>query len=180
MKKIHLTESQIQRVLQEIALNGDEALNTTRNIQTAVKDTMNTARQSGVNPDNAGASVSFSADALKKNGLAEDAVGYDGFSIVNAAKKVLDKYAQEIDEFTSTNEVYEMINDVLETEYGFKNYNDDVAYKVMKVMSKMYSNYLEESKNMKVYTKKQLKEARVNKLVKESNKPITKKQLSIK
>ena len=93
---------------------------------------------------------------------------------------LLDKYAQEIDEFTSTNEVYEMINDVLETEYGFKNYNDNVAYKVMKAMSKMYSNYLEESKNMKVYTKKQLKEARVNKLVKESNKPITKKQLSIK
>lgn len=72
MKKIHITESQARRIISEITLDGDEALNTTKNIQTATKETLKNARNSGVNVDNAGAQVSFGADTLKKNGLAEE------------------------------------------------------------------------------------------------------------
>lgn len=71
MKKIHLTESQVKRLMNEITLSGDESLNATKNIQTATKQTLQTAKNSGVNTDTAGASVAFSADALKKNGLSE-------------------------------------------------------------------------------------------------------------
>ena len=59
MKKIHLTEEQYKRLINEIQLDGDEALNTTKNINTAVKDVVSNAKRSGVNTDN-DASVSFS------------------------------------------------------------------------------------------------------------------------
>ena len=72
MKKIHLTESQMKKIISELTLDGDEALNTTKNIQTATRDTIMNAKNSGVNIDNTGTQVSFSADTLKKNGMCEE------------------------------------------------------------------------------------------------------------
>lgn len=72
MKKVRFTESQLRDVLTEVSLSADNALDTTGNIQTAVRDTIDSARNSGMNTDNAGVNVAFSADNLRKNGLAEE------------------------------------------------------------------------------------------------------------
>ena len=72
MKKIHLTESQMRRIISEMTLSGDEDLIRTKDPKTAAKDTLMNAKTSGVNVDSTGTSVSFSNDALKKSGVCEE------------------------------------------------------------------------------------------------------------
>jgi hypothetical protein len=70
--KIHLTESQMKYALNEISLDGDEALNANNgNMQQATREVMANAKSSGVNTDNGGVNVSYSSDALRKNGINE-------------------------------------------------------------------------------------------------------------
>lgn len=72
MKKIHLTESQMRRIISEMTLSGDEDLIRTKDPKTAAKNTLMNAKTSGVNVDSTGTSVSFSNDALKKSGVCEE------------------------------------------------------------------------------------------------------------
>lgn len=75
MKKIHITEAQLEELktkLNELSLNGDENLNTSNgNVTDATKKTIQSAKDDGVNVDNAGVTVGFSQNALKQNGVAE-------------------------------------------------------------------------------------------------------------
>jgi hypothetical protein len=91
MKKIHITESQARKMLSEITLNADEALNTTKNPQTAIRQTIQNAKSSGINTDNAGVQVGLSADALKKNGLAEEDENLEECGFQKFTKKQLEE-----------------------------------------------------------------------------------------
>ena len=54
MKKIHLTESQMRRIISEMTLSGDEDLIRTKDPKTAAKDTLMNAKTSGLNVDSTG------------------------------------------------------------------------------------------------------------------------------
>ena len=76
MKKIHITESQLKycmdQRLNEVSLNGDEQLASTKDPKQAAQKTIDAAQNQGVNTQD-GVSVSFSADSLKKNaGITEE------------------------------------------------------------------------------------------------------------
>lgn len=75
MKKIHITEEQLENLkqkLNEINLNGDEALNSSNgNATEAVRATIDNAKKDGVPVDNSATSVSFTHDAMKQNGVCE-------------------------------------------------------------------------------------------------------------
>lgn len=79
MRKIHLTEEQVVHImkrLNEISLNGDEALAQTKNPRDAAQKTIDGAQAQGVDT-NKGVTVGFSADALKQNaGISEGFAGY--------------------------------------------------------------------------------------------------------
>ena len=78
MKKIHITEAQLEALkqkLNEINLNGDEALNTSNgNATNAIRTTIDNAKKDGVSVDNSATSVSFTHDAMKQNGVCESNV----------------------------------------------------------------------------------------------------------
>jgi hypothetical protein len=80
-RRIHITESQLKEIfksikenqdtqevemLDEISLNGDEQLATTKDPKRAAQNTIDNAQTQGVDT-NQGVTVSFSADSLKKN-----------------------------------------------------------------------------------------------------------------
>lgn len=75
MRKIHITESQLNELkqrLNELNLNGDENLNTSNgNVTDATRKTLDSAKDDGVNVNDAGVSVSYSQGALKQNGVYE-------------------------------------------------------------------------------------------------------------
>lgn len=75
MKKIHITEAQLEELkkkLNEINLNGDENLNATNgNVTDAAKQTIQNAKDDGLNVDNSATQVSFGHDALKQNSVCE-------------------------------------------------------------------------------------------------------------
>ena len=75
MRKIHITEAQLDALkqkLNEINLNGDEALNTSNgNATTAIRNTIDNAKKDGVSVDNSATQVSFTHDAMKQNGVCE-------------------------------------------------------------------------------------------------------------
>ena len=75
MKKCIFTEKQlndIKKRLDEINLNGDEALNSSNgNATDAIRTTIQNAKNDGVSVDNSATSVSFSHDAMKQNGVCE-------------------------------------------------------------------------------------------------------------
>lgn len=80
-RKIHITESQLKEIfkrlnenqdtqevemLDEVSLNGDEQLATTKDAKKAAQNTIDNAQSQGVDT-NQGVTVSFSADSLRKN-----------------------------------------------------------------------------------------------------------------
>jgi len=75
MRKIHITEAQLDALkqkLNEINLNGDEALNSSNgNATNAIRTTIDNAKKDGVSVDNSATSVSFTHDAMKQNGVCE-------------------------------------------------------------------------------------------------------------
>lgn len=190
MKKIHLTEEQYKRLINEIQLDGDEALNTTKNINTAVKDVVSNAKRSGVNTDN-DASVSFSTDTLKKNGLAEEEEKdscvdeKEGLKKLNewtnkTAKEFLFEREKTLSNAHSADEAFYLLEDRIRDEF-----NGDIdsktceklAYRVMMECVRL----LESGQPImegRIYTKRQLREARNRRLMEEASFIGTKKNLS--
>ena len=78
MRKIHISEEQfncLRKKLDEINLNGDEALNAANgNASQAARTVIQGAKDDGVSTDNSATSVSFSNDALKQNGVYETSI----------------------------------------------------------------------------------------------------------
>ena len=92
MRKIHITESQLaelKKKLEESVLSGDEALNTSNgNATDAARQTIQNAKDDGIQVDNTSTSVSFSHDALKQNNVCEGK-GYTKKQIKQAKIKAL-------------------------------------------------------------------------------------------
>ena len=92
MRKIHITEEQLdglKRALNEINLSGDEALNANNgNATAAARQTIQNAKKDGVAVDNSATSVSFSQDAMKRNGISEG-TAYTKKQIKDAKVKAL-------------------------------------------------------------------------------------------
>ena len=77
MRRIYINEKQLKKciqTLQEIDLNGDSALATTKDANRAAQQTIKNAKDSGVNTETEPANVAFSADALKKAGIQENQI----------------------------------------------------------------------------------------------------------
>lgn len=66
MKKIHITESQMRRIVSEMTLSGDQELLRTKDPKLAAQNTIKTAKETGANINDTGTEVAFSTDALKK------------------------------------------------------------------------------------------------------------------
>ena len=76
MKKIHITESQLEELkqkLNEITINGDDELSN-GDLDTAANAAVNKATRDGVPVNSAPVSVSFSHDALKKKGITSESI----------------------------------------------------------------------------------------------------------
>ena len=93
MRKIHITESQLEALkqkLNEINLNGDESLNNHNGTATeAARETMRNAKDDGLQVDNSATSVSFSNDAMKQNGITYESKTYTKKQIKGAKLKAL-------------------------------------------------------------------------------------------
>ena len=190
MKKIHLTEEQYKRLINEIQLDGDEALNTTKNINTAVKDVVSNAKRSGVNTDN-DASVSFSTDTLKKNGLAEEEEKdscvdeKEGLKKLNewtnkTAKEFLFEREKTLSNAHSADEAFYLLEDRIRDEFN-GNIDSKTCEKLACRVMKECVRLLESGQPImegRIYTKRQLREARNRRLMEEASFIGTKKNLS--
>lgn len=177
MVKVHLTDTQVKKVLCEI-----NNLGAGIPVAAETDSTGKVTQQSLVNQSNKLKSQGMADSPIQvdQDALTEETI--DGINVEQAAREVLFANMSAISNATSAEDIYAAIYDTIGEELGLDpdGMNDaDLAplfTKIMQAMDRILQSGEPIFEGYKV-TKRQLKEARLNKMVKESKAIYTKKDL---
>jgi hypothetical protein len=164
MRKITLSEEQAKFLFKKLHENVEinVPVNNTDSVENSIRNAANNSKAAGIKTDKV--TFTIDGDSAQKKGLAESE---NSISASEVANDVYQKYSNRLNGMDK-DAIHDAIDYVLYNDYGnlYGNVNEDEVYSEL---MRLVSSPLNEAKIAFTVTKKQLREARKTKLVRESN-----------